>query len=221
MAASIDRSEGLSFLLMNQAGEILLAVDPATLCIAAANETACRRLGYPRSQLIGMRIVDLDITLAASIFWHGIDAHSLPESDRSETEFRRCDGDCIAVDRTVGPADHEGRHYLLVSARDIADLRMLERNLDDATGRLKSILESTADGILALNLSGRVVGMNHAFAAMWQIPGAVLDAGNEAVLQYMVHAARDGPAVGELLDPDAFAGDTAQILTSRLAKAGS
>ena len=212
MTASFDRSEDLSFLLANQAGEILLAVDPATLCIVAANEAAGRRLGYSRAQLTGLPITDLDCTLAGSVFWPGIDPDSLQEPARSETEFRRADGDCIAVESTVCATRHEGRGYLLLAARDVSALHMLEHKLDDATGRLQSILESTADGILALDLGGRVVGMNHLFAAMWKIPGAVLDAGSEALQQYMVQATTDGTAIRELLDLDVIAGEDADSL---------
>ncbi len=212
MTAPADRSEDLGFQLANQAGEILLGVDPAGLCIVAANTAACRRLGYSREQLTGLSITDLDCTLEGSLFWPGIDADSLPNGARFETEFRRADGDCIAVEATVRASHHDGRHCLMVAARDVSELHLLERKLDNATGRLQSILESTADGILALDLGGRVVGMNRVFAEMWQVPGTVLDAGNEALLRYMVQATTDGTAIRELLDLDVIAGEAADCL---------
>lgn len=65
---------------------------------------------------------------------------------------------------------------------------------------LHSILDSTADGILAVDLEGNIERYNAPFAEMWQIPDALLSSGDgRRTLQFV----RD-----QLRHPEAFLADT-------------
>lgn len=61
---------------------------------------------------------------------------------------------------------------------------------------LQVILDSTADGILAVDAQGRTLLTNRKFAELWRIPRAVIDtADDETMLAYVLT---------QLVDPDAF-----------------
>ena len=78
---------------------------------------------------------------------------------------------------------------LLVSGR-------MQRRLLESEIQLQGILESTADGILAVDRDGKVLRSNRKFAEIWRIPQSLLDSkDDQALLNYVVE---------QLHDPNAF-----------------
>ncbi len=62
--------------------------------------------------------------------------------------------------------------------------------------RLRAIIESTADGILAVDNGGKVVEVNQRFADLWHIPQYLMDRRDDhAMLEFVL---------SQLMDPDAF-----------------
>ncbi|MBA4147685.1 MAG: PAS domain S-box protein [Verrucomicrobia bacterium] len=59
-------------------------------------------------------------------------------------------------------------------AQDITERKMMEEKLEASVSLLHSILESTADGILAVDLHGRLEGHNQRFLDMWRLPSGVM-----------------------------------------------
>ena len=49
-------------------------------------------------------------------------------------------------------------------------VRMLRRRVQQQTEIIRATLESTADGILVLDATGRIVTYNAKFAELWRIP---------------------------------------------------
>jgi PAS domain S-box-containing protein len=212
MTAAFDRNGELGRILVDQAAEMLFLVDPASLRVVLANPAASSHLGYGLEQLAAMRIDELDCGLVGSVFWRDLAQSVRDEAEHRDTEFHRSDGSWLPVERRVGRVEHDGRRYLIVSARDTGTLRALERRLDDVTGQLNSILECTSDGILALDLAGRVLVMNRAFAEMWRLSWIRQDADHHALLERLVQSASNGPAVAALLDSDSFLAEATQSL---------
>ncbi len=58
---------------------------------------------------------------------------------------------------------------------DITEHKLADEKLQRAVSLFRTILESTEDGILVVDLAGKVVAHNQKFAAMWRIPPAILD----------------------------------------------
>jgi len=80
--------------------------------------------------------------------------------------------------------------------QDITERKKMEEALRESQSQLQCILGATADGILAVNLEGRVILTNRRFVELWRVPQALIDAGDEhAMLGY---------AISQLLEPDAF-----------------
>ena len=77
--------------------------------------------------------------------------------------------------------------------------------LERTMSLLKATFESTADGILSIDLDGTVGGFNQNFVAMWSVPFALLQSPDEpAFLQHMA---------AQLADPEGFMSSTADLRT--------
>ncbi len=71
--------------------------------------------------------------------------------------------------------DAAGHRFLGCVAIDVTELRRAEDERERSHSALRATLESTADGILAIDTTGRVTAYNHCFTRMWQIPDAMLE----------------------------------------------
>ena len=81
-------------------------------------------------------------------------------------------------------------------SRDITERKMMEEALKESVSLLQATLESTADGILVVDKSGKISSYNKRFAKMWRIPDDVIASRNDdLVLNHTLE---------QLNDPDAF-----------------
>ena len=90
----------------------------------------------------------------------------------------------------------ENRWEVFGITTDISDLKRVEAELRWSETGLQATLESTADGILAVDNKGKVIKANRRFAELWRIPQSLMDAGDDRALLAFV--------LKQLSDPDAF-----------------
>ncbi len=117
------------------------------------------------------------------------------------------DGKIHKTDKVMSSPD--GRRYVEICAsplrnadgeifagieivRDVTKRKLTEERLLQANGLLKSILESTADGILAVGADGELLGYNRNFMQLWNIPPAIMENFNDetvlnSVLKQLEH----------------------------------
>lgn len=76
------------------------------------------------------------------------------------------------------------------------ELESRAEELASSLALLKATLESTADGIVAMDLAGKVISYNAKFAAIWQLPEELLAARESTPM--MAHVAQ------QLKDPEVF-----------------
>jgi PAS domain S-box-containing protein len=96
---------------------------------------------------------------------------------------------------------HRDEHGALVTydglIQDITGRKQAAEALLASEAELLSILESTGDGILAVDHDGkRVIKTNRRYAEMWRIPQSIINAGDNNALRNFV--------LNQLSDPDAF-----------------
>jgi diguanylate cyclase (GGDEF)-like protein/PAS domain S-box-containing protein len=93
--------------------------------------------------------------------------------------------------------DKQGNRIGVVGVgREITDRKQAEEALRRSEIQLHAILESTADGILAVDNNWNVIKTNRRFAELWRIPQSLMDAGDDSALLDFV--------MNQLFDPDAF-----------------
>jgi len=91
---------------------------------------------------------------------------------------------------------YKGGHAFLSTVLDITDRKKAEESLRQHEAYLHGILESTADGILAVDNNGKTITANNRFAELWKIPQNIVDTGDDdTMLQFVL---------SQLIDPIAF-----------------
>jgi PAS domain S-box-containing protein len=122
-----------------------------------------------------------------------------------EHRITRTDG-CLRVLLSRGDvvADEGGNATRVTGACwDVTELREAMGNLEKARSLLEATIEATADGILVVDLNGRVTAYNPRFLSLWRIPEDVVrQRDDEKLLTYVCD---------QLRDPDDFMCNTRQI----------
>ncbi len=92
---------------------------------------------------------------------------------------------------------------LALAERMTSELRASQTDLASSLGLLEATIESTEDGILVVDLQGKVTRFNHRFLEMWRIPGEIASSRDDARLL--------GHVVSQLADPDSFVGRVTEL----------
>jgi PAS domain S-box-containing protein len=107
----------------------------ASARIVEASDSFCDMLGYQRSELTGHDPSKWDARITGSELREFIDRAFSGAVTRFDTLHRRKDGTVFEVEVHVDAFEAGGQRYLYCSARDITELRQLERALVDVTNR--------------------------------------------------------------------------------------
>ena len=162
--------------------EAAWVVDAVGLRVVAVNQAGAALVGLQREDMIGRPAVELTASPEDLFFWEDV-AAGLSDSIRSETLVRSADGTPVPVERSVRriwlTADAPG---FLVAMRDLRAQRAAQEQLETLLAELRATLESTADGILAIDMQGRVRNYNRRFAEMWELPEPLLVRRDDAAL---------------------------------------
>lgn len=85
---------------------------------------------------------------------------------------------------------------VVVTMHDVGRRVRAEEGLREANSLLETTLDATAEGVLAVDLEGRITSFNKRFLELWHIPEEVVSSGSDQLtLEY---------AVRSLVDPGAF-----------------
>ena len=161
-------------------------IDATTLRVVAANRAAGTLMGVAAAELVGRGVLDLAATPEDLCFWGEV-VEGLADSIESETFVCRLDGGTAPVMRRISRVEPPGGPALYVVAlHDRSEQFRAERALEASAADLRATLESTDDGILVTDLSGRIRNFNRRFAALWNIPVEMLTRReDDAVLEWM------------------------------------
>ena len=186
--------KGLSKLIEAMLHAVWL-VDAKALRIVGANHAAGALLGVPSADLLGKQVLELAATPEELCFWGDV-ADGLSDSIESETLVRRFDGSTVPVTRRVSRVEPSaGLGLYVVALHDRSEQVRSQRELEVSAAQLAATLESTADGILVNDLSGRIRNCNQRFARIWDVPAdLLLQRDDDALLEWMRRSVVDPAA---------------------------
>ena len=175
----LRRSEG-RFRVLFESGPIGIAAVDEALRFTTANQAFCQLVGYSEEELRRMRFLDITHPDNAAADRRAVQGLLRGEAPfyRTEKRYLRRDGTMLWAMTTVNVVrDGAGRfQHLLAMVEDISARQRAEQEREHVISLLQATLESTADGILEIDASGKIVHYNQRFARMWGIPEEILAA---------------------------------------------
>jgi diguanylate cyclase (GGDEF)-like protein/PAS domain S-box-containing protein len=198
VTAEASAAEGLWAAVLDGLNEAAWLVEGRHFRVLAANDLAATLLGVAREHLIGQRAADLLATLEDATFWE--DAAAVGSGGlQSQTVLCRPDGHTVHALRRVTRLAQQtgsGAALYLVALQDQTEQRRVEDEREALLAELRATLESTTDGILVLDMAGRIRAFNRRFARIWGLPEDLLKAGDDrAVFDWLRRS---------VVDPNAY-----------------
>jgi PAS domain S-box-containing protein len=147
--------------------------------IVRANSAFCKMMGYPEDELHGMTFRNFthpEQMGADEVAVLLLVAKKIPIY-RTEKRYIKSDGSIIWGSTTVNLIRNKKGEvqFFFAMVEDITSRKTAEEELEKSFSLQKATLESTADGILVVSTSGKIIQYNQKFAEMWRIPEDVLE----------------------------------------------
>jgi diguanylate cyclase (GGDEF)-like protein/PAS domain S-box-containing protein len=194
VAAPLPEAPGAWHSIIDSLIEAVWLVDATTLRIVDANANAARLVGVPVAELVGRDVQALVATPEDLQYWSDV-AAGIREPIHSDSFVRRFEGTLVPVTRRVSymRAASRGGVYV-VAMHDRSEQRRVEEECESLLADLQSTLESTADGILVIDLSGRIRAFNRRFATLWNLPEELLVKRDDAAVRQWMRRSVAEPA---------------------------
>ena len=192
----------------------------------SVNQRYCEITGYRREEILQLKLDALthpDDVPASREFLARIRSGELPEY-KIEKRYIRKDGAVIWVHLTVSivRASSGDPLYLVAFIEDITQRREAQHQANRSLSLLRATLESTADGILVVDISGKILSFNQKMSDMWGIPADIFASGDDerainAALAKLSHPEDFMAKVVELYsNPDLASYDVLELKDGRI-----
>ncbi|MCX6333227.1 MAG: PAS domain S-box protein [Bacteroidia bacterium] len=194
--------------------------------IVRANSAFCKMIGYSEDELHGMTFRNFthpDNVGPDEVGLLLLVAKKIPIY-RTEKKYVRSNGSVIWGSSTIilirNKKDEVQLFFAMVE--DITSRKTAESELEKSFSLQKATLESTADGILVVDINGKIVQYNQKFAEMWKIPVNVLETmEDEAALSFVLDQLKDPDSFINKVkflysDPEAISSDQMEFLDGRV-----
>jgi diguanylate cyclase (GGDEF)-like protein/PAS domain S-box-containing protein len=132
---------------MNVSAEMIWLIDPVRIAVVDVNDTACRKLGYSREELLGKgpeEIIELSRDELAEMYGRLI---ATGEGDMVDSWYRRKDGSRFPVEAFRRALPSGAGHVIITVVRDVTERRAAEEDLR----RFRLAMDSSADLIVLID----------------------------------------------------------------------
>lgn len=184
--------------------------------IIEANDAFLRLFEFVRDEVIGRTTGELGIWVNPDDRSSMLERLAVAESARDmEIVFQTKTGRYRTLLMSVEIISIEGELYSLAMSIDITERKEAELVNQQAVSRLQATLESTADGILVVDLQGRIVDFNQQFTEVWRFPQNLVAQGRKVdlVAAFNEHQAM-ADMLSQLQEPEAFVQRVREIYTA-------
>jgi PAS domain S-box-containing protein len=168
--------------------------------ILRANSSFCKLTGYSEEEL--KLLTFRNFTHPENILQDEVSLMMLVAGEiplyQTEKKYIRKDGEIIWGSTTVSIIRNNKNEvkFLLVMIEDITSRKKAAGELVNSVSLLKATLESTEDGLLVVNSSGKIVQFNQKFIEMWRISDEIMKDGEDnKALEYVKN---------QLINPETF-----------------
>jgi PAS domain S-box-containing protein len=135
--------------LLDQSNDEVFVLDPQSGDFVDVNRTACRRLGYDRTEMLEMNVRDVSVSFPDRESWRD---HVQEVTDAGplifEDEHRRADGSTFPVEVNVTLVALDGE-YAVAIARDLSERKRQQR-------RFRALIENATDLITVVEPDGTI-----------------------------------------------------------------
>ncbi len=168
VALKLRDSEEQSRTLLENAAEAIFMHDIAGRFLYV-NPRACDYLGYSQQELLTMNVADIQMRFSARELDQIWQQMTYGHSEVFRGIHRRKDGSTLPVEMTISVFSTDLQQRFLAVVRDISERLKTEEQLktalaeaEEARDRIDFILKSVADGLVVVDLQGRLTLMNRA-----------------------------------------------------------
>lgn len=208
--------------LLDSMLEAVCLLDATTLRVLAVNNATCKLLGMAKADLLGSTVHALTPAPEDLCFWEDVVA-GVADHIHSDTLICNANGMAVPVERSVSRVCLDSANMVFVMGmRDLRPQRRDQELLENRMAELRATLESTADGILVLDLTGKICHFNRRFAELWCVPVELTETCDELALHsHMLGCVRDSHVYEERLvqiakDPQSAETDFLQLHSGRV-----
>jgi PAS domain S-box-containing protein len=146
--------------LLDHSTDSLLVVDPETGEYLDVNDTACRRRGYTREELLQQTVPDLQTDIPDLAAWQSLVEDLQAEGSITfDGRHRRKDGSTYPVEINATYIELSDE-YVIALARDVSDRRQRDRELERMERRFEAIFEDPNILVGLLEPDGTVLDIN-------------------------------------------------------------
>jgi len=162
---------------VDQASDLVFWLDPDG-SIVYVSESAGRRLGYSREELLRMTVFDVAVGLRSEEWpqrWGEIKKGRILAFER---EFRTREGELFPVEISANFFDYEGQEYNCAFVRDVGERKRAEKALAEVEAQLRQSQKMEAIGQMA---GGIAHDFNNLLTAISGYSDLILDSTDDAV----------------------------------------
>ncbi|MEI6226743.1 MAG: PAS domain S-box protein, partial [Deltaproteobacteria bacterium] len=176
--------------------------------IREANLAACDLLGVERASLRGRRFAGFVVPESLASWGRLVSAvGSSANRSACDLTLQRKDGSLLDCHlECLRLAGGDGATSMRIALIDVTEQRKAEAGLRMREALLTAILDGTADGILVVGSTGKILRANRRFQAMWKISDDMVSSGDDDTL--LAHV------IDQLADPEAFLAEVRRLYTS-------
>lgn len=165
------------------------------------NDAACQITGYTHEELLSMSVGDIDSDFSQPYWLKRWEWFKSQGSFCFQSRFQHKAGNIFSVEISINYLQYEGDEFLCAFVREkshesinfkdqklidtlldshdllmqeINDLRKKEEELETSLSIVRSTLDSTVNGIIAINFEGDIISVNQKFISMWEIPDSLI-----------------------------------------------
>lgn len=175
--------------ILQHVDQALVVVSADDLVILELNQKSCELLGRTRDELLGQALSSIECALQDLFFWDDIRVNPPLGGQRiAESEWLTAGGVALPIEKRVSGFQDGDTHYWLIQAEDLTARRHIVQEQIQLASQLQSSLEATAEGILSVDLHGKVVNLNRRFSTMWGLSDDLIVTRDEAAMMAHVQS---------------------------------